>query len=45
MYAALRRLLPPTAANLVAAAWYALLILLIYSLWSAPQAAFRYIQI
>jgi hypothetical protein len=45
MYAWLRRTLPATAANFVAALWYALLLLLIYGLWQAPQAAFRYILI
>ena len=45
MYAWLRRFLPAAAANSIAALWYALLLLLIYGLWQAPHAAFRYVLI
>jgi len=45
MYAWLRRRLPAAPTNAIAALWYALLLLLIYGLWQAPQAAFRYILI
>jgi len=45
MYAWLRRWLPAAVANAIALIWYALLLLLIYGLWQAPQAAFRYILI
>jgi len=45
MHAWLSRFLPAAAANLVAALWYALLLFMIYGLWQAPQAVFRYIMI
>ena len=37
--------LPRPLANVVAMVWYAALLALIYALWSAPQAAFRYVQL
>ena len=45
MYAFLARHLPRPLANAVAVLWYAALLALIYALWSAPQAAFRYIRL
>ncbi|MBW2288540.1 MAG: hypothetical protein JRG80_03690 [Deltaproteobacteria bacterium] len=45
MYTWLRRILPARAANSIAVLWYTLLLLLIYGLWQAPRAAFRYILI
>jgi hypothetical protein len=45
MYAWLRRFLPVAIANCLATLWYTLLLLLIYGLWQAPHAAFRYILI
>jgi hypothetical protein len=45
LYAWLRRFLPNAIATGVALLWYTLLLLLIYGLWQAPHAAFRYILI
>jgi len=45
MYARLIRHLPLALANAVAVLWYAALIVIVYALWSAPQAAFRYVQL
>ena len=45
MYEWLVAHLPRGVANLVAVVWYAALLALIYALWTAPQAAFRYVQL
>jgi hypothetical protein len=45
VYALLRRHLPRRWANAVALLWYTALLVLIYGLWGAPQAAFRYIAL
>ena len=45
MYAWLARHLPRPVANAVAVLWYAALLVLVYALWSAPQAAFRYVNL
>lgn len=45
MYDWLAARLPRPLANAVAVAWYATLLVLVYALWSAPQAAFRYLQL
>ncbi len=44
-YAWLSRYLPTPLANALAIVWYAALLVLIYALWSAPQASFRYVQL
>lgn len=44
MYAFLARHLPRPLANAVAIVWYAVLLALIYALWSAPQAVLRYVN-
>ena len=45
MYTWLARHLPRPLADAVAVIWYAALLALIYALWSAPQAAFRYLYL
>ena len=45
MYSLLRKLLPERAANVLIVAWYVALIVLIFMLWFAPQAEFRYIRL
>ena len=45
MYAWLAERLPRPLANALAVVWYAALLALIYALWTAPQAAFRYVQL
>lgn len=45
MYAWLAGRLPRSLADALAVAWYAALLGLVYALWSAPQAAFRYINL
>lgn len=44
MYAFLTRHLPRPLANLVAVLWYGALLALVYALWNAPQAVFRYVN-
>ena len=45
MYTWLAAHLPRPLANVAAVIWYAALLALIYALWSAPQAAFRYLYL
>ena len=45
MYALLIRVLPRWFANALTLLWYTALVLLIYALWGAPHAAFRYITL
>ncbi len=45
VYRALRRCLPEGAARLALAAWYALLVFLVFLMWSHAPAAFRYLEL
>jgi hypothetical protein len=45
VYAFLRRHLPPVAAGVLTAIWYAALLAVVYRLFLGPQAEFRYLNL